>query len=164
MTRSQADGVRVASVRAEHRRDALGIGTGRPRLSWRVETARPGWRQAAYAVEVSGLDGQRRGQTGRVMASESVLVAWPFAPLHSRERVAVRVRVWGTDGDASPWSAAHPVEVGLLDTTDWQARFVTPAWDDAGQASHSSPLLRCEFEARPDVGRQSTALHTAHER
>lgn len=151
MTQPQGAAARIADLRAEHRRDAQGIGTGRPRLSWRVETARPGWQQAAYAVEVSGLDGQRHGQTGRVVGSESVLVAWPFAPLQSRERVALRVRVWGTDGDPSPWSAAHPVEVGLLEATDWRARFVTPDWDGTSQAARPSPLLRHEFDVRPGV-------------
>src|SRR5450756_937662 len=46
--------VRVAEVRFEHVREALGIGVPEPRLSWIVQTDRVGWRQAAYEVEVRG--------------------------------------------------------------------------------------------------------------
>ncbi len=90
--------VTVAGVRFEHRRDVLGLGTARPRLSWTVETTAAGWRQAAYAIESYGPDGRLRGQTGRVESDQSVLTPWPFAPLSSRERLTCRVRVWGVDG------------------------------------------------------------------
>src|SRR5690348_15759629 len=73
----------VTVIRFEHLRDALGIGTSRPRLSWLMETGRPGWRQVAYELEAAGPDGQKRAQTGRVDSDKSVLVAWPFAPLAS---------------------------------------------------------------------------------
>src|SRR4051812_39990563 len=79
-------GVAIGEVRFEHRQDTLGTGTAQPRLSWLVDTGRPGWLQAAYEVEAVGPDGQARGQTGRVDSPESMLVAWPFAPLASRER------------------------------------------------------------------------------
>jgi alpha-L-rhamnosidase len=51
-------------------------------------------------------------------------VDWPFEALASRERLTLRVRVWGADGQPSAWSA--PVEAGLLAPSDWDARFVTP--------------------------------------
>ena len=66
---------RVLDVRCEHLRQTLGIGTATPRLSWTTVSATPGWRQAAYAIEIA-----RNGQTlttGRVNAADSVLVAWP---------------------------------------------------------------------------------------
>src|SRR5512147_685862 len=87
-------------IRVEHQRDAFGIGTDRPRLSWIIETETPGWHQAAYEIEVHEWGGKRRGQTGRVESDESVLVDWPFEPLSSRERITVRARVWGMDGQA----------------------------------------------------------------
>ncbi len=87
-------GVAITRVSFEHRNDTLGIGTPQPRLSWLVETTQPGWRQAGYEVEARGPDGQLRGQTGRIESDQSVLVPWPFAPLSSRERITVRVRVW----------------------------------------------------------------------
>ncbi|MBE1585352.1 glycoside hydrolase family 78 protein [Nonomuraea angiospora] len=124
----------MISLRFEHLREPLGIGTARPRLSWIVETDTPDWRQTAYEVEA-------RGERVRVESGDSVLVPWPFAALASRERVAVRVRVRGPGG-WSPWSRETPVEAGLLTPRDWSARFVSP-----GEGS----LLRGEFLVRPGV-------------
>ncbi|HSH78034.1 MAG TPA: family 78 glycoside hydrolase catalytic domain [Herpetosiphonaceae bacterium] len=143
--------VTIASVRFEHRRDVLGLGTARPRLSWTVETTAAGWRQAAYAIESYGPDGRRHEQTGRVESDESVLVPWPFAPLSSREQLTCRVRVWGVDGRPSAWSAPARIEAGLLEPTDWMARFVTPAWEEDSLQPQPGPLLRREFDVRAGV-------------
>jgi alpha-L-rhamnosidase len=141
----------VSRVRFEHRTDALGIGAARPRLSWTVETASPGWRQAAYELEAATPDGAPCGDTGRVESAESVLVEWPFAPLASRQRLALRVRVWGADGSASGWSAPAEVEAGLLSPADWTARFVTPGWDEDTSVAQPGPLLRREFDVAGPV-------------
>jgi len=140
----------VSEVRFEHLRETLGIGVARPRLSWMVSTEAKGWTQIAYEIEARGRDGQPR-TTGKVESAESVLVPWPFAPLASRERVSVRVRVWGNNGQASDWSAPAWAEAGLLKADDWVARFVTPDWDEDTSTMQPSPLLRREFDLRTAV-------------
>ena len=138
-------------VRVEHYRDAFGIGTERPRLSWIVETQGHPWHQVGYEIEAFDKDGRLRDQTGRVESDRSVLVDWPFAPLSSRQRIAVRARVWSVGGETSDWSKPVPIEVGLLQTQDWTARFVGPDWDeDLGQPG-PAPLLRREFDVRSGV-------------
>ncbi len=146
-------GAQVVQVRAEHLKDALGIGVAAPRLSWISAAGTPGWTQAAYEIKALSADGSPRGETGRVESAESVLVAWPFAPLASREQVAVQVRVWGADGEASPWSEPAWVEAGLLDAADWSAEFITPAWDEDTGVPQPCPLFRREFTVRPGVAR-----------
>ena len=148
-----ADGLAIADVQFEHRRDTLGIGTPLPRLSWMITTTIEGWQQSGYEIEVYTAEGQLREQTGLVESGQSVLVAWPFAPLQSRESVSVRVRVWGVDGHRSAWSALYPVEAGLLHAEDWTARFVTPDWDEEPSRPQPAPLLRREFNVRPGVVR-----------
>src|SRR5687768_12997911 len=134
------------NVRIEHLRDAFGIGTDHPRLSWIVEAETQGWRQTAYEIEAHDAAGKPRGQTGRVESDQSVLVAWPFTPLASRERLTVRVRVWDVDGGPSAWSEPTPIEVGLLQTGDWTAHFITPDWEEDVSQPQPAPLLRREFE------------------
>jgi alpha-L-rhamnosidase len=141
----------IAGIRFEHRPDALGLGTATPRLSWIVQTSAAGWRQAGYELEAYGSDGELRHQTGRVDSDQSVLAPWPFAPLESRQRLAVRVRVWGSDGRVSAWSDLYTVEAGLLSPTDWAAQFVTPDWDEDTSAPQPAPLLRRAFEVRAGV-------------
>ena len=140
-------GVQASPVRFEHHRAALGIGERAPRLSWRTGSAPDGWRQVAYDIEVGSAH-------YRVESPESVLVPWPAAPLSSRDRRTVRVRVTDADGQASPWSAPAVVEAGLLDVADWTARMITPAADPA-------PLVRKQFKLDGPVA--SARLYiTAH--
>jgi alpha-L-rhamnosidase len=148
---TQAAAIAVAEVRFEHCRDALGIGTAEPRLSWIVATEIAGWRQAGYALEAYTANGQLRDQTIQLETDQSVLVAWPWVHLASREQVAVRVRVWGEDGQGSDWSEPALVEAGLLHADDWAARFITPDWDEDTSPPQPSPLLRRTFEVRPGV-------------
>jgi alpha-L-rhamnosidase len=143
--------ITITHLHFEHRRAAIGIGTAAPRLSWIVATEAAGWRQAGYAIEAYGPDNTLRDQTGRVESDQSVLVPWPFATLQSRERRMVRVRAWGVDGQPSAWSTLALVEAGLLQADDWNARFVTPDWDEDTTKAQPSPLLRREFAVRAGV-------------
>src|SRR5215212_7537741 len=138
-------------VRIEHHRQAFGIGTDRPRLSWIVETNGRIWHQARYELECYDADGNVRDQIKPVKSDQSVLTDWPFEPLSSRERVTIRVRVWSTDGQTSDWSALVPIEAGLLHEEDWAARFVGPDWDEDLSKPQPAPLLRREFDVRPGV-------------
>src|SRR5262245_42344921 len=98
-------------LRFEHRNESLGVGTPTPRMSWRVDDAPPDWRQSGYEVECE-LDG-RVLTTGPVDSEQSVLVAWPFRPLYSREQATVRVRVTGSDSSStSEWSERVVAEAG----------------------------------------------------
>jgi alpha-L-rhamnosidase len=142
MSRSE---IVVSRLQIEHLREPLGIGTACPRLSWQVETSHPNWLQTGYEIECRGE------QTRRIASGQSVLVDWPFAPLQSRERVSLRVRVWGTDGSASDWSEPVSVEAGLLRAEDWSASFITPAWDEDTSRSNPAPYLRREFELRAGI-------------
>ncbi|WP_305081023.1 MULTISPECIES: glycoside hydrolase family 78 protein [unclassified Nocardiopsis] len=144
---------------AEHHRSALGIGESRPRLSWTLRQAPPGWRQEAYEIEVRDDDGRIRS-SGRVTGAESVLVPWPGPPLASRERRSVRVRVWGGDqADPSPWSPPLEVEAGLLDPADWWAQMAGPG--DGLVGDERPVLLRGGFTL-PSAPLRARLYVTAH--
>jgi len=150
---NNASGVAIADVRFEHHHNPLGVGESRPRLSWMVGTNVAGWRQAGYEIEAYGSDGRLFGRTDRVESDQSVLVPWPFPPLLSRQRLTVRVRVWGVDAHLSAWSALYPVEAGLLQADDWSAQFITPAWAEDISLPQPCPIVRCEFDVHPGVTR-----------
>jgi len=151
MTQDKISSVSSLDVRIEHLRDTLGIGTDRPRLSWTVKTESRNWLQTGYEIESYDPDGNLHDQTGRVESDQSVLVAWPFAPLTSRERLSLRVRVWDKDGSVSEWSDAVSLEAGLFSTSDWNARFISPTWEEDTSRSNPSPYLRHEFELRAGI-------------
>src|SRR5262245_677502 len=105
-------------LRVEHLGDAvLGIGDRRPRLSWQLpDGARA---QDAYQIEVNGISHER------VESSDSILTPWPNDPLVSAARVEWRVKVW-TDAGESTWSDRAWFETGLLEPSDWSARWIAP--------------------------------------
>ena len=84
-------------------------------------------------------------------SDESVLVDWPFEPLVSRQRAAVRVRVWDQDGEMTAWSEPTQVEAGLLQVSEWSAAFIIPDWDEDNSKPQPTPFLRKEFDVRAGV-------------
>ena len=138
-------------LQVEHLRETLGIGTSQPRLSWTVETDIKGWYQGGFVIEEHDVNGKLLSDTGRVESDQSILVTWPFPPLTSREQVSVRVRVWGNDGSDLDWSKPVLIESGSLSTSDWTARFITPAWAEDASRSNPAPYLRREFDLRGGI-------------
>jgi alpha-L-rhamnosidase len=135
--RPTLSGTHVGPVRFEHRQDALGLGTGTPRLSWQIASDAPDFRLAASELELTHAGGQR--ELARVETADQVLVPWPFPPLPSRAQATVRVRV--SDGAGwSGWSEPSPLEVGLLSPEDWSAGFVSPR--GIGGIGEAAPVLR----------------------
>jgi alpha-L-rhamnosidase len=132
----------VVRLGAEYRADAFGVGTPTPRLSWVTETSAAGWSQAGY--EISRFSDDHPVETIAVSSIESVFVPWPFAPLTSRQRCSVQVRVTGRADDVSDWSAPLAVEAGLLAPTDWLATPITA--DLAGEAAERPIRFRRQFD------------------
>ncbi|MFC4944412.1 family 78 glycoside hydrolase catalytic domain [Pseudonocardia sp. GCM10023141] len=106
-------------VRFEHARDGFGIGAATPRLSWQLPAAPADFATTGYELELTDVAGAVT--TVAVESTDQVLVPWPFAPLGSRARGSVRVRMTGT-----AWSEPSPFETTLLAEPDWSARFVSP--------------------------------------
>ena len=147
---SELDTPRPGPISVEHHRTPIGIGESEPRLSWTILDAPPGWRQAGYEIET--VDADNVAAVTRILSAESVLRPWPGPPLRSRQRLRVRVRVFG-DNVESDWSEPTYVEAGLLDARDWSAQFIGPADDaddDAADRPRPAWLLRDSFAiARP---------------
>jgi len=81
---------RVVHLRAERRSDSAVVATPTPRLSWVVDSADP-WMQSRVELRAGG-------ETVELATRDSVLVAWPFAPLVAEERRGLAVRAHATSG------------------------------------------------------------------
>lgn len=145
----------------ERSSDGLGVGTSRPRLSWQLPAVIGD--QTSYELEWE-RDGEIR-TSGRVVSAERHLVPWPGAPLMSRERARVRVRVWTGDAGPSDWSESAYVEAALLDAGDWQAVPVGGGWVEDEHAERRPTRVRREFSLlRPVVSaRLYTTAHGLYE-
>ncbi|RDV09997.1 alpha-L-rhamnosidase [Arthrobacter sp. RT-1] len=112
-----------------------------PRLSWK-----PALDAAGQDFELEALiDG---GPEQAATATGHLYVAWPWAPLRSRQRVQWRVRAAGINAEWSDWS---PFEVGLLNP-DWTASWISPVEnEDPGYGQRPANVLSAEFELSAGV-------------
>lgn len=122
--------VKVNGLRFDHHPDAnpLGVGTAEPRLSWSFAGEAKNWKQTSYQLEIS-QPGQAEYVTIRVSDTDkSLFIPWPSKPLKSRETATVRVKVAGTSDkgeSTTEWTSEQHVEAGLLQQSDWHAKFIT---------------------------------------
>ena len=150
-------GTTVEGLRVEYLTNPIGIDVVQPRLSWRIASARRNTMQAAYQIQVATSEASlARGadllwDSRKVTSDASVFVDYAGPPAASRTRYYWRVRVWDTNGRASPWSAAALWETGLLQPGDWTARWIGPPPTTSDSLPSPSPLLRGSFQVAERV-------------
>jgi len=120
----------IADLRCEGLANPLGIDSKEPRLSWVLNSDERGWRQSAYQILVSeSADNLKAGRgdvwdSGKVSSGQSVQVSYAGRPLASNERCFWKVRVWDQNGNVSDWSEPALWTMGLLQPSDWHARWI----------------------------------------
>jgi alpha-L-rhamnosidase len=141
--------VKVVRCTTEYAVNPLGLDERRPRLGWTLESAENGQSQTACQILVASspeaLTAERADvwNSGRVASPESAHVVYGGPDLRSRTRYWWKVRVWDADGRASEWSRPAWFETGLLEASDWGARWIGAPAD--GDGPRPAPLLRRSF-------------------
>lgn len=140
-----------SDLRCEYHENPVGIGEVSPRLAWIVNDPRRGAAQTAYQVLVASSS-QRLAHdkgdlwdSGRVASDQSTQVAYEGRALRSRQPCWWKVRVWDVHHKPSPWSAAAWWEMGLLQLSDWSARWIGSTLVGSPDTGAPAPLLRCGF-------------------
>jgi alpha-L-rhamnosidase len=146
----------ISNLTCEYQNNPLGIEVAYPRLSWQIQSERRGARQTAYQVfagsSIASLasGGTLLWDSGKVETDQSIQVPYAGPLLVSGQRVYWQVRVWDEAGDEAE-SAPAWWEMGLLNSSDWQAEWIAPAWDEDVNQPQPCPLLRRSFSAAGDV-------------
>jgi alpha-L-rhamnosidase len=139
-------------LRVEHLDSPFGIDVREPRLSWRLPDGSR--TQVAYRLTGDAWD------SGRVESDRSVLVPYGGPALRSGQVVRWRVKVW-TDAGESDWSEPASWEMGLLEASDWVARWIEPTAREHARIQRPARHLRCFFALdRPVV--RARCYATAH--
>ena len=138
------------ALRTEHLHNPLGIDAKRPRLSWKIRSDKTNVIQQAYQIQAS-LDadfGELIWDSGKVESDQSLYVLYGGPELQSMERIYWRVKVWSNHREESAFSEPAYFEMGLLDATDWKARWIEPEDEVDPDAYKPAPYLRKEFFVR----------------
>ena len=146
----------ISNLTCEYQTNPLGIDVLQPRLSWQMQSDQRNAYQTAYQIFVAPSEAAlESGQnllwdSGRVETDQSTLVPYQGSALDAGQRVYWQVRVWNEAGQASDSPSAW-WEMGLLDSSNWQADWITPAWDEDTSRPNPAPMLRRGFSADSDL-------------
>ena len=125
--------IRPRRLRCEYRENPLGIDVIVPRLSWVLESDERGQKQTAYRVlvasrpELLAADQGDLWDSRKVASDHTAHVEYAGTPLATRMACHWKVRIWDAAGSPSPWSESAAWSMGLLQASDWQARWIACA-------------------------------------
>ncbi|MGN0998468.1 MAG: family 78 glycoside hydrolase catalytic domain [Faecousia sp.] len=113
--------MRATKLKTEYLHNPTGIDIVCPRLQWNCAD---GVAQTAYQVVCRDDAGNTLWDSGKT-AGNTMRVAYAGESLKSRSRAIWQVRLWDENGSAGDWSEEASFELGLLEPSDWQARWIT---------------------------------------
>jgi alpha-L-rhamnosidase len=122
--------LRVSGLKTEQLHEPMGLELARPRLSWRLESDRPGARQSAYRVRVASsaealaAGGADLWDSGKFASDACFDIGYAGGPLASRQRCWWTVEVWDDAGAAADHAPVAMWEMGLLEQADWTAEWL----------------------------------------
>jgi alpha-L-rhamnosidase len=167
MTFSLQAQVTVTSLLTENLTNPICIDVA-PRFSWQLQSNKRNVLQTAYECKVT-IGNAMVWNSGKVISSQSVMVLYDGAALHSGKQYQWHVRVWDNYGAISSWSNIATFRIGLLgkrgwslnlEEADWRAK-----WIEAGFAEDSinrpAQYFRTKFSLNKKI-KNATAYITAH--
>ncbi|MGD0002722.1 MAG: glycoside hydrolase family 78 protein [Anaerolineaceae bacterium] len=140
--------LQIRNLRCEYSIDPLGIDILCPRLSWVLESTQRAQKQTAYRCLAAGsLELLEEGKadlwdSGKVDSSQSIQVEYVGKPSKSRQQVWWKVCVWDKDGAVSDFSQPARWEMGLLNPTDWSARWIGAGLVGGPRTTIPAPFFR----------------------
>ncbi len=143
--------MKAINLKANYRRDPVGISDSAPFLSWQCGG---GVKQTAYQIVALSGD-ETVWDSGRVNTGKMHAVYGGAA--RSRERIFWKVRLWDEHGEAGDDSDEAFFEMGLLTGTDWQAKWITPELEKLTAENYDcsdaiNRLAKAAWEERGEAG------------
>jgi alpha-L-rhamnosidase len=113
----------IVNLRCEYMANPLGIGVKTPRFCWEIVSGIQDTFQTAYQIRAA-LGGELVWDSGKTPGENSVHVLYSGRPLQSGRRYDWQLTVW--DNHNNEAGNAAWFETGLLDPSDWTARWIVP--------------------------------------
>lgn len=165
--------LKIEQLSCNHLINPLGIDDVTPLFSWQLRDTLRGQRQTAYRIRVAGSEESlEKGNgdiwdSGKIAGEESIGIPFQGKMPESGKRYFWNVQVWDIDGNPSATSETAFFETGLLNLSDWKAKWISAPtlfdWsindhnrkiqpkDAPPEPGQPAPLLRKEFNLRDSV-------------
>ncbi len=143
----------ISGLRTQNLVDPIGINTKEPVFSWRLGSDVRGQKQTAYRIAASSTREKLESgdydiwDTGKVEGEDNYGIVYGGKPLSSMQGVFWQVKVWDRSGEETPFSDAAYFETGLLEKSDWSAK-----WIGAGTESVLASLMPDKVEEKTSAG------------
>lgn len=132
--------MKAVDIRTEYLVDPIGIDVKEPRVTWKCEG---GIRQTAYRVLGGKWD-------SGIVGTSSMRASCPL-PLTSGERVEFRIKLWDEDGGEGEWSEPAFFEMGLIEKSDFKAKWITGDYRPNRLRRYPVDCFRKEFTSQGKV-------------
>ncbi len=143
--------LQLSSLTTDYKTNPIGIDNPVPELSWVIQSDQYNTMQESYEIRAA-LDpadlAKKKKQlwnTETVASSQSLHIKYLGQAPRSHQRIYWQARVVDNHGKKSKWSDPAFFEMGKLESKDWLADWITPAWEEDPLKSEPSPYLRKEF-------------------
>lgn len=140
----------------------IGFYDANPTFSWQLPVSKRNNSQSAYQIVAASSpdllpNNADLWDTEKQISNQSTWIKYEGETLQSRQKVYWQVKYWNQDDEVSDWSEVNTFEFGLLNNTDWKAKWVgldTAKDSIRGKENviiHKPQYLRNEFELSNDV-------------
>lgn len=150
----------IYDLKCEYNINPLGVEVETPRLSWKMKSNQRGAAQSAYRIsaatseELLNKGNPDLWDSGKIESDQSIQIEYKGKPLKSGMRVCWNVQAWDENGNELPISETAFWEMGLLNKSDWKAKWIgSPELDSWKGQELLSPLFRKEFQADKKIKR-----------
>jgi len=119
------------NLRCNYLVNPIGIGNICTNLSWQTNASEENWLQTAYQIIVATSPKHLTEKecdvwnSGKILGGESVSIPYAGPKMKSQKRYYWAVRVWDNKGKVSLWSAAAFWEMGILNNSEWTAKWIS---------------------------------------
>ena len=147
----------VVKTVCEYHENPVGIDIIQPRLSWQLQSDEKNVTQSAYEIRVAfsqsdlGKKGKQLWNSGKVMSGQSVNVVYEGPAIESMQRVWWQVRIWEQDNKVSGWSEPGFWEIGLLQTDEWKAAWISLPNEPENKVSLPAHYYRHAFSSTKKI-------------